>query len=100
MLAFVDSLVENVAFGIKTLKTVATNKAQFERVIVDDMHPAHCSPEEKVSTFIQIQGNQVELPLILVIGRQVHVLSQSNATAKRCGALRCIKQRDLGNILR
>jgi hypothetical protein len=55
--------------------------------------------EEDVPAVVKIQRDQVVLPLVLVVRRDVQVLPQAQAATQRCGAFGRVEERDFRDFI-
>jgi hypothetical protein len=63
------------------------------------VHAARGATKKEVFAVIQIQRYKVVLPLVLVVRRDVEILSEAQPATQRSGAFGCVEKRNLRDFV-
>jgi hypothetical protein len=93
------AFIECIAVGIQLFEAKLEQQVELYVVAVNDMHAARRAAGKQVPAVVEIERNQVELPLVVIIERPVKALSEPQAAAEGSCAGRGIEKRYFGNFL-
>ena len=99
LFAFFETGVKGITVGIQFLKAITRIQVEFECIILDEMDATRGTPREQILAVVKIQGHEIQLALVLVIGREVRALAESQSATQRRGALGRMPERDFRNLL-
>ena len=100
MIIFFKAFVIGMTIRVEFLEAITRVQVKLKRIIARNVNTARRSSRKQVFAFIQIQWNEIGLPLIFAISGEIRALTKSNSATKCSGARWRIEEWNLCDFLR